>query len=108
MARFGREGGAPFDEIHAVLNEILTSAHFLGVHYWKRQGEAFTSKEEFERHLEEMHKCEADIWNKGKTEDAISRRVASAVHAIEVLARPEFHALEGFWRRTIPKLARTD
>jgi hypothetical protein len=85
MAAFGSSAGEPFDELNKILNEIFASAQMLGTHYWKRQGRVHMGKEEFQAHLEQMHKHEAVFWIMG--DDEISPRVHYAVEKIEAIAR---------------------
>lgn len=84
MAMFRGKSQQPFDEIEAVLNRILLSAHMLGTHYWQRQGRVQMSSEEFQEHLEGMHEQEAIFWLM-PNRDVISPMVDGAVSKVEAI-----------------------
>lgn len=87
MAAFGSNASEPFDELNQILKEIFISAQILGTHYWRRQGRGRMNEEEFQKHLEEMHKHEAVFWFMGDEKDEITPRVRNAVEKIESIAR---------------------
>jgi len=87
MATFGTDSGEPFDEIDQVIKDIFFSAHMLGSHYWPRQGRAEMNKEEFRKHLDEMHTHERVFWNMGEQYDEIGPRVRQAIEKLEKHAK---------------------
>jgi hypothetical protein len=89
MATFGSNAGESFDELNMIINEIFSAAHILGTYYWKRQGRVRMSEEEFQKHLEQMHKYESVFWSHTIVEDEIALRVQRAVEKIETIARKE-------------------
>jgi len=83
MARFGRDSAKPFDDMHKIVNEIFISARMLP-HYWKEQGQRDRKNDqEFQRHLEEMHKHEAIFWEMSPDKDPIMPRVNAVISDIE-------------------------
>lgn len=87
MASFGASASEPFDEVSKIPHEIFVSARMLGSHYWPRQGRAAMSDQEFQRHLEQMHKHEEIFWYMGEDRDEIAPRVKSAIAKIEQIAQ---------------------
>lgn len=55
---FGATAAAPIKVVGDALNEIRSASNMLR-HYWLRQGGHFPEREDFERHLERMHRYEA-------------------------------------------------
>ena len=89
MATFGSKSEEPIDELYRIINEIFSAANILGTYYWKRQGRVRMSEEEFQKHLEQMHKYEATFWFMGEEDDEITPRVQRAVEKMEAIARKE-------------------
>lgn len=87
MAAFGTQAGEPFKEMDKVLNEIFISARMLGTHYWRRQGRVPMSDDEFQKHLDVMHKHEATFWYIGEDEDTIGLRMRNVVQQVENITR---------------------
>lgn len=106
IAMFGEGVVGSFDEVEAVIRAILQSSHMLGSYHWKRQGEGFIDRAEFDRHLRDKWECEAVIWKMSGDKDKISPRVSAAVRQIEGIARPEFQALDSIWRKLTRRLIR--
>jgi len=95
MATFGTHAGEPFKEMDKVLNEIFISARMLGTHYWQRQGRVPMSEDEFQKHLDAMHKHEAVFWYMGEDEDTISPRMRNVVQQVENITRNAVKANPG-------------
>jgi hypothetical protein len=95
MATFGSQAGEPFKEMDKILNEIFISARMLGTHYWRRQGRVQMSDEEFQKHLDAMHKHEAVFWYTGEDEDTISLRMRNVVQQVENITRDAVKANSG-------------
>ena len=70
-AAFGPNSSQPFDDINQTIRDIFASAQILGTHYWPRQGRVHITKEEFQRHLDEMHGHEKIFWDMGSENDEI-------------------------------------
>ena len=87
MAQFGRGSAKPFDDLSKIVNEIFISARMLS-HYWLEQGRRrWKNDEEFQKHLEEMHKHEAIFWDKGPDNDPITPKVNAVISDIEAQTR---------------------
>lgn len=86
MATFGQKSGEPFDKIDRTIRDIFLSANMLGTHYWPRQGRAEMTAEEFQQHLDEMHKHERVFWDMGHENDEIGPRISAAIEDIEQYA----------------------
>ena len=83
MAQFGKDSAKPFDELNKIVNNILRSANML-LYHWKEQGKRqWKSDEEFQRHLNEMHKQEAIFWEMTPDTDQITPRVEEVISEIE-------------------------
>jgi hypothetical protein len=83
MARFGKDSAKPFDGLRKIINEIFASAQMLSF-YWKEQGRrTWANKEEFEKHLKEMHKHESVFWEMSPDKDPILPRVNAVISDIE-------------------------
>ena len=86
LARFGKDSAKPFNDLDAIVREILASGRTLAL-YWKEQGvRQWTSQEEFRRHLDAMTKQEAVFWDMGPDKDKITPRIDAAVAGIEAQA----------------------
>lgn len=83
-ARFGDEAIKPFDELHAVVNEVLFSSRKLRRH-WLQQGKPM-NEDRFQKHLEDMEKAEAIFWE-GMEDDPIKPRVTKLVETIEGICK---------------------
>ena len=83
MAQFSKDAAKPFDELNRIVNDILRSAGMLS-HYWKEQGKRqWKSEEEFQQHLNAMHKQEAIFWEMSSDTDQITPRVEEVISDIE-------------------------
>jgi len=87
MATFGTQADEPFKEMDKVLNEIFISARMLGTYFWQRQGRVPMSDDEFQKHLDAMHKHEAVFWHMGEDEDTISPRMRNVVQQVENITK---------------------
>jgi len=87
MATFGAGTCQPFDELNTILNEIFSSAHILGTHYWQSRGQERMSDEEFQKYFEQVQKHEAIFWFMGEENDKITPRVQQAVSKIEAITQ---------------------
>jgi len=101
MAAFGAKASKPFDEVSDVVRRIFASARSLGTHYWPRQGRVQMTEEEFEKHLNAMHKHEAVFWFVGNEEDEISPRVKEAVESMEAITQEAVSAKIGFLKSAL-------
>jgi hypothetical protein len=87
MAQFGSEGGQPFDDLRKIVNEIFVSANMLQ-HYWLQQGRRqWQNEQEFQDHLDKMHKHEAVFWEGASDNDPINPRMQEVITAIESRCR---------------------
>lgn len=71
MASFGKETDQIFIDTNMALNSIFVSARMLATHYWQRQGRVEMEHDEFQRHLDEMHRHEGIFWDIGSDTDEI-------------------------------------
>ena len=100
MARFGRENETPFIDLNTVLNEIFIAARMLGTYYWQRQGRVQMSGDEFQKHLDEMHKYEAIFWFMGEERDEIGPKIEKIINQIEGITK-EILAENNVWYKKI-------
>jgi hypothetical protein len=83
MAQFGKDSAKPFDDLDRIVNEILLSADMLR-YYWKQQEyRQWKNKEEFQQHLDELHKYESLFWQMSPDKDLITPRVEALISEIE-------------------------
>lgn len=71
MASFGPETEQIFIDTNKALNSIFISARMLATHYWQRQGRVQMENDEFQKHLDEMHRHEGIFWDIGSDTDEI-------------------------------------
>jgi len=71
MASFGPETEQIFIDTNMALNSIFVSARMLATHYWQRQGRVQMEQNEFQKHLDEMHRHEGIFWDIGSETDEI-------------------------------------
>ncbi|MDP4530501.1 hypothetical protein Q9252_00020 [Marinobacter salarius] len=97
MAVFGQESAEPLEGFRKSLNEVFVSANMLPT-YWLRQGRVQMEKDEFERHLKEMHEHESVFWGTLSEKDHFNDKVEDLVSEIEAVCariiRPQ-----PFWKR---------
>ena len=85
---FGGENRAHFDELRAIVFEVLASSRKLSRH-WLDQGRKNFTDEQFERHLERMHAAEAVFWEGGGPDgiDPVKDRIEILVPKIETVCQ---------------------
>lgn len=79
---FGKEAAEPFKELTSVINEIFFASRQLS-HSWRDQGRKEMSPEEFEKHLDRMHKAESIFWEGAEEPDLVKIRIDVMVAKIE-------------------------
>jgi hypothetical protein len=87
MAVFGPETENIFKE---TLNSIFTSANMLSTHYWQRQGHVKMQADEFQKHLDEMHKHEEIFWDRYNKNDEVRNQLAEIQRKLEHVTQPCF------------------
>ena len=90
MAAFGKETEGIFTETNKTLNSIFISANMLATHYWQRQGRVKMEKDEFQRHLEEMHKHEGIFWDRYNEKDEVREDLSNIQKELERVTKPCF------------------
>jgi hypothetical protein len=90
IASFGTEIENIFMDTNKVLNSIFVSAEMLGRHYWQRQGYVSMAPEEFQNHLDEMHRHESIFWEMGGEADTIRRQLQDVQVRLEAITAPCF------------------
>ncbi len=90
MASFGTRTEEIFTETNHVLNSIFASAQMLATHYWQRQGRVQMEADEFQRHLDEMHRHEGIFWDIGTETDEIRTKLNEIQKNLEVVVKPCF------------------
>lgn len=79
-----------FTDINCVLNSIFASAQMLATHYWQRQGRVEMEGDEFQRHLDEMHRHEGIFWDIGTDTDEVKSKIAAVQAKLEAAVKPCF------------------
>jgi hypothetical protein len=90
MAVFGPDTENIFKEANQTLNSIFTSANMLSTHYWQRQGRIKMEADEFQKHLDEMHKHEGIFWDRYNENDEIRNELAKIQGQLEQVTKPCF------------------
>ena len=83
MASFGKGTEPIFLETNAVLHSIFVSARMLATHYWRRQGRVPMAADEFQRHLDEMHRHEGIFWDTTADDDEIRKKLEDIQKRLE-------------------------
>jgi hypothetical protein len=83
MASFGPETEQIFVDTNKVLNSIFISARMLSTHYWQRQGRVQMGKDEFQKHLDEMHRHEGIFWEMSGDADEIRMQLKTIQEKLE-------------------------
>ena len=90
MAVFGTETEIIFQDTNKTLNSIFSSANMLAMHYWQRQGRVKMEPDEFQKHLDEMHKHEGIFWDRYNENDEIRNQLTTTQQALEKVTMPCF------------------
>ncbi len=90
MASFGPETEIIFTDYNQILNSIFVSARMLATHYWQRQGRVQMNEEEFQRHLNEMHRHEGVFWDSIQDEDEIRNKLQAIQEQLDLVTKPCF------------------
>ena len=90
MAMFGTGTESIFKDTNHTLNSIFVSANMLSTHYWQRQGRAQIGNDEFQKHLDEMHRHEGIFWDLYNDNDEIRNQLASTQRELERVTKPCF------------------
>jgi hypothetical protein len=90
MASFGAPTEKIFTETNHVLNSIFVSAQMLASHYWQRQGRVHMEADEFQKHLDEMHRHEGIFWDIGTDTDEIRIKLNAIQAQLESAVKPCF------------------
>lgn len=90
MATFGADTELAFVETNKALNSIFISARMLATHYWQRQGRVPMEADEFQRHLNEMHRHEGIFWDAGAEPDEIREQLRAIQTSLEAITAPCF------------------
>ena len=87
MALFGKNKIKPFDELDAVLKDIIIASRQLA-YMWQQQNLDFRNKSNLEKFHKEIRKYEAIFWAGLDNEDEIAKKVNSAIKGIEEICVP--------------------
>ncbi len=90
MAVFGTETENIFKETNQTLNSIFSSANMLATYYWQRQGRVQMEPDEFQKHLDEMHKHEGIFWDNYNQDDEIRNQLATTQNELEKVTKSCF------------------
>ena len=90
MATFGTETEDMFAETNKITNSIFSAANILATHYWQRQGRVQMEHDEFQKHLDEMHKYEGIFWDNWHEDDAIRFKLKQVQERFEAVTAPCF------------------
>lgn len=90
MAVFGTETENIFQNTNKTLNLIFTSANMLATYYWQRQGRVKMGPDEFQKHLDEMHRHESIFWDRYNEDDEIRNQLDAIQEELERVTKPCF------------------
>lgn len=90
MAMFGTGTENIFKDTNQTLNSIFASANMLATHYWQRQGRVQMEADEFQKHLDEMHRHEGIFWDRYNENDEIRNQLAATQQELERVIKPCF------------------
>lgn len=90
MATFGSEAEEIFTETNRALNSIFSSARLLATHYWLRQGRVQMEADEFQKHLDGMHRHEGIFWDSYNEDDEIRKKLKDIQRRLEETTAPCF------------------
>jgi hypothetical protein len=90
MAVFGTNTESIFIDTNQTLNSIFISANMLATHYWQRQGRVQMEADEFQKHLDEMHRHEGIFWDRYNENDEIRNQLTVTQQELERVTKPCF------------------
>jgi hypothetical protein len=90
MAVFGTETEKIFLDTNKTLHSIFSSANMLATYYWQRQGRVRMEPDEFQKHLDEMHRHEGIFWDRYTDTDEIRNQLAATQQELEQVTKPCF------------------
>lgn len=90
MATFGPETEEIFTETNNALNSIFFSARRLAKHHWPRQGRMKMEADEFQKHLDEMHRHEGIFWDSYNEDDEVRTKLKEIQERLETITAPCF------------------
>ena len=90
MAAFGAETEEIFAETNKALHSIFSSARLLATHYWLRQGRVQMEADEFQKHLDGMHRHEGIFWDIYSEDDEIRKKLKEIQKILEDTTAPCF------------------
>ncbi len=82
MARFGRDAGAPFEELNRALSELFSSARMLA-RVWARPGTEALPDPKWEEHVKQIEKLELIFWGTGDDRDAFDKNIDCIIKNLE-------------------------
>lgn len=82
-AVFGKDCEKPFHDITKLTNKVLLASRLLGTNYWKNQGKKNFTDDQFKKHLKEMYKYEAIIWERHDEDDELKKELLRIINEIE-------------------------
>lgn len=100
MARFGTNAVKPFEDLHMLINEILSSGNML-ILLAESRDEACNS-EQREKSIEDRRKHESVIWDHG-LDDPINARLKGIINSIEATCRPVIDTTP-IWKKLCGKI----
>lgn len=84
MAQIGTEEAKSFDELHSIVNKILSSARLLA-RLWAR--DHFRTEEQWERHRKDIERHESVFWEGISEEDPINPKLDKIIQSIESVCK---------------------
>ncbi len=84
MSQIGKEKAKPFNELNALLREIISAARFL-IMMWPEDN--FRNEEDRKKHYEEIKKKEKIIWDEFSDQDPIKPKLTQIVKSIEEICQ---------------------
>lgn len=90
MASFGAETESIFTDTNKTLNSVFTAANMLSTHYWQRQCRVKMEADEFQKHLDAMHKQEGIFWDHQSDDDVVRKELGEIQERLEIITKPCF------------------
>jgi hypothetical protein len=106
MAAFGAGTERIFTETSTIVNSIFISARMLATHYWPRQGRVPMAPDEFQEHLDEMHRHEGVFWDTGAEDDETRLRLQAVQASLEAITASCFEEPMGLYTLMTKRLRR--